>query len=124
MSALAQPAPSDSLAWNPPFRAKSGLILLPVIGLGFSLLFGVLNYIRAATFNPPARLGDIVTEGLSRWMLYAALAPAVAVLVSRWPLSSGPRGRRLLLHLAGVAVLAFLHNVLVATIYAIFHVYP
>src|SRR5262249_17428906 len=48
----------------------------------------------------------------------------VGAVVARRPLARGHLGGRVLLHVAAMAGLALLHNLVVATIYGIFHIYP
>jgi LytS/YehU family sensor histidine kinase len=109
---------------NSPRRLPHSALIVPGLGLLFAVLFAAQSLYRAHVFHLAAPLGTIAMESFSRWLLYAALAPAVGALCYRLPLQRGRLRSRLPLHALGAITFAGLHCVGIGIVYRIFHVYP
>ncbi len=98
--------------------------IVPGLGLFFALLFATQNYTRDLIFHVGGGLGTIAMQSFPRWLLYAALAPAVGWFVYRFPVEQRRVAAHLPWHVLGAVVFAALHCVLIALLYRTFHVYP
>lgn len=104
-------------------RIPPAAILIPALGLFFAVLFGGQNLYREHVLRMNPDMRNIVIDAFTRWLLYAALAPAVGALVARFPLQRGHL-RRWPLHILAAIGFAVLHAVTMGIVYRILHVYP
>jgi hypothetical protein len=113
---------------DPPTAARLGLpravFIIPGLGLTFVGLFVGQALLRARFLGVAPHVHDLLVESCTRWLLYAALAPVVGLLVARVPLERGHLARRWPVHILATLGFAFTHNAAMGIIYRIFHVYP
>ena len=115
---------ADHRAMSPSRRLPKSAMIVPGLGICFALLFAAQNYYRSHVLGVEASLSQVLLESLTRWLFYAALAPAVGWLVFRVPLESGRLRARVPLHVAGAVLFAVVHCVATGLVYRAFHVYP
>ena len=105
-------------------RLVNPILLIPALGLGFALLFSAQTWDRAEVLHLPFDPKNVAIEALTRWLLYAALAPVVGALVARRPIERGQGTRRWLLYIACAVLFAVLHSTGMGLVYALLRVYP
>lgn len=105
-------------------RPGRGLLLLPLLGVVFALLFAAQNYAQALFLGRTGEWGAMLAASLPRWLLYSLLAPGVAWCVDRYPVEAGHVGRRLLVHAAAGLGFALAHSAITGLYFALFRLYP
>jgi two-component system LytT family sensor kinase len=119
------PAPTTNPTPMQGTRAR-GMLLVVGVSVFFALLFATQSYVRDLAFGPTQTpdLGLTLFGSFSRWLLYAALAPAVAWLAARYPVQRGMLARRLPLHVLAAAAFATVHSAVLVVVFRMGHVYP
>ena len=105
-------------------RIPYSALIVPALGLFFALLFAAQNYYRNVVLHVNDGWASIAMQSFPRWLLYAAIAPAVGALVYRAPLERGRLRAHLPWHLVGAITFSAAHCVVIGLIYRAFHVYP
>jgi len=108
---------------RPPRRLRFAL-LVGGLGIFLATLFSIQTWLRSQLFGFEAVMRNTLIEAFTRWPLYAALVPAVAVMVDRHPLVPGRLARRITLHVLAGMGFALVHSTIVGIVYRLLHVYP
>jgi two-component system, LytTR family, sensor kinase len=109
---------------TPARRIPHSAWIVPGLGLFFAFLFAAQNYYRGVILHQSDGWNSIAMQSFPRWLMYAALAPAVGWLVYRVPLERGRVRAHLPWHVLGAVVYAAGHCAAIGLIYRFFHVYP
>lgn len=94
------------------------------IALLFVLLFAGQAWLQSLTLGIPFAARRLWIALLTRWLLFAALTPVIALLVVKRPIAVDNLRSRALLHAALATGIAALHSVLTGVIYKGLHAYP
>jgi signal transduction histidine kinase len=109
---------------RPERRVRWAAILIPGLGLFFALLFAAQNYYRGVILGSSPDSRNILIESLTRWLLYALLAPLAGLMVDRIPLGRTQLSFRLGVHTLAALAFAVAHSALMGLVYGLLHVYP
>jgi len=109
-----------------PARGLPPALFIVGASVFFALLFAAMNYSRDVAFGstPSPSLWRTVYLASARWLLYAALAPAVAWLAGRLPLERQRLARTIAVHLVAAAAFAALHTALLVVALRAVRFYP
>lgn len=107
-------------------RTRARQVVLPAaaVALSFTLLLFSQAWVQSVALDLPLDETRLLSTVLTRWLLFAAFTPLIALLASNRPIGQGWLPGRLFLQLVAAIGLAALHPVLTALIYTPLHVYP